>query len=107
MEYYNGFVFYLDENNPKWKEYYNNLGKKTFGVYSVAQYFTKKLKELADDKLDKVFNINYLIIVYIYQKRLFRIGKIYIVIYFSKVTFVLLLFLDTCGKELLRQVIRL
>lgn len=57
MEYYNGFVFYLDENNPKWKEYYNNLGKKTFGVYSVAQYFTKKLKELADDKLDKVFNI--------------------------------------------------
>lgn len=57
MEYYNGFVFYLDENNSKWKEYYNNLGKKTFGVYSVAQYFTKKLKELADDKLDKVFNI--------------------------------------------------
>lgn len=57
MEYYNGFVFYLDENNSKWKEYYTNLGKKTFGVYSVAQYFTKKLKELADDKLDKVFNI--------------------------------------------------
>lgn len=57
MEYYNGFVFYLDENNSKWKEYYNNLGKKTFGVYSVAQYFTKNLKELADDKLDKVFNI--------------------------------------------------
>lgn len=57
MEYYNGFVFYLDENNSNWKEYYNNLGKKTFGVYSVAQYFTKKLKELADDKLDKVFNI--------------------------------------------------
>ena len=57
MEYYNGFVFYLDDNNSKWKEYYNNLGKKTFGVYSVAQYFTKKLKELADDKLDKVFNI--------------------------------------------------
>lgn len=28
MEYYNGFVFYLDENNSKWKEYYNNLGKK-------------------------------------------------------------------------------
>lgn len=44
MEYYNGFVFYLDENNSKWKEYYNNLGKKTFGVYSVAQYFTKKRK---------------------------------------------------------------
>lgn len=57
MEYYKGFVFYLDENNSKWKDYYNNLGKKTFGVYSVAQYFTKKLKELADDKLDKVFNI--------------------------------------------------
>ncbi len=57
MEYYNGFVFYLDENNSKWKEYYDSLGKKSFGVYSVAQYFTKKLKELADDKLDKVLNI--------------------------------------------------
>lgn len=57
MDYYSGFVFYLDEGNQKWKEYYDLLGKKSFGVFSVAQYFTKKLKELADDKLDKVFNI--------------------------------------------------
>ena len=57
MDYYSGFVFYLDEGNQKWKEYYDSLGKKSFGVFSVAQYFTKKLKELADDKLDKVFNI--------------------------------------------------
>ena len=57
MDYYSGFVFYLDEGNQKWKEYYDSLGKKSFGVFSAAQYFTKKLKELADDKLDKVFNI--------------------------------------------------
>lgn len=57
MKYYAGFVFDLNEENPKWKEYYDSLGKKSFGVFSVAQYFTKKLKELADDKLDKVFKI--------------------------------------------------
>ena len=57
MKYYAGFVFDLNEENPKWNEYYDSLGKKSFGVFSVAQYFTKKLKELADDKLDKVFKI--------------------------------------------------
>ena len=57
MNYYAGFNFELNEGNPKWKEYYDSLGKKSFGVFSVTQYFTKKLKELADDKLDKVFKI--------------------------------------------------
>ena len=57
MKYYAGFVFDLNEENPKWIEYYDSLGKKSFGVFSVAQYFTKKLKELADDQLDKVFKI--------------------------------------------------
>lgn len=55
MEYYDGFEFNLDENNSNWKDYYNSLGKVSFGVYTVAQYFIKKLKELADDKLDKLF----------------------------------------------------
>ena len=47
MNYYAGFNFELNEGNPKWKEYYDSLGKKSFGVFSVTQYFTKKLKELA------------------------------------------------------------
>ena len=44
MNYYAGFNFELNEGNPKWKEYYDSLGKKSFGVFSVTQYFTKKLK---------------------------------------------------------------
>lgn len=55
MDYYDGFIFNLDENNSKWKEYYDNLGKKSIGVYSVAQYFIKKLKDACDDKINKVF----------------------------------------------------
>ncbi len=27
MKYYAGFVFDLNEENPKWKEYYDSLGK--------------------------------------------------------------------------------
>ena len=27
MDYYSGFVFYLNEGNPKWKEYYDSLEK--------------------------------------------------------------------------------
>ena len=57
MNYYAGFNFELNEGNPKWKQQYDSLRKKSFGVFSVTQYFTKKLKELADDKLDKVFKI--------------------------------------------------
>lgn len=54
MDYYSGFVFYLNEGNQKWKEYYDSLGKKSFGVFSVAQYFTKKLREMAGERIDRV-----------------------------------------------------
>ena len=54
MDYYSGFVFYLDEGNQKWKEYYDSLGKKSFGVFSAAQYFTKKLREMAGERIDRV-----------------------------------------------------
>lgn len=47
MEYYNGFVFYLDENNPKWKEYYNNLGKKVIWSLFSRTIFYKKTEGIS------------------------------------------------------------
>ena len=46
MNYYKGFMFKLDENNIKWKTYFDSLKKENVGVYSVAKYFYQNLNSV-------------------------------------------------------------
>lgn len=47
MKYYAGFVFDLNEENPKWNEYYDSLGKKSFGVFFSRTIFYKKAEGIS------------------------------------------------------------
>ncbi|MCM1234253.1 MAG: hypothetical protein NC489_29465 [Ruminococcus flavefaciens] len=51
MDYLNGFTFTLDNNNLRWKKYFDGLGRDGVGVYSVSKYFYDNLK----DALLKIF----------------------------------------------------